>query len=74
MRTLLFQRSRCCHFNLMRVGKTYNFCRSIRFSKMWGGSSIIILLDRSLWVTVKEVITLEINDILVTLHNYHHPI
>lgn len=41
---------------------------------MWGGSSIIILLDRSLWVTVKEAITLEINDILITLHNYHHPI
>lgn len=49
-----FGSSRCCHLNLMMVRRrTYSFCRSFRSLKMWGGSSIIILLDRSLLVTVK---------------------
>lgn len=45
---------RCCHLNLMAVARrTYSFCRSFRSLKMWVGSSAIILLDRSLLVTVK---------------------
>lgn len=44
---------RCCHLNLMEVARTYSFCRNFRSLKMWVGSSVIILLDRSLLVTVK---------------------
>lgn len=52
--------------------RTYSFCRSFRSLKVWAGSSVIILLDRSLLVTVKtQNITSEINDTVITLHNYH---
>lgn len=37
----------------MTMRRTYSFCRSFRSLKRWGGSSVIILLDRSLLMTAK---------------------
>lgn len=48
-----FQRLQYCPLNLTMVRRTYSFCRRGRSLKRWAGSSVIMLLDRSLLVTDK---------------------